>query len=187
MNSVLQYDQYLFKVINNHWQNNFFDWLMPLLRNATFWIPLYFFLILFGVINFKNKGWWWVIFGACTAILTNFISSDLIKENVTRIRPCNDASLGDWVRVLVSYKPQSSSFTSSHATNHFGIATYFFITLKQRFRIWPWIFFLWAFMISIAQVYVGVHYPLDILCGAMIGILIGYLCGKSFNKQFGLS
>jgi membrane-associated phospholipid phosphatase len=186
MKSILQFDQYLFRIINKNWQNDFFDWLMPFLRNSTLWVPLYLFLILFGLINFKKTGWWWVIFGACTAIVTDFVSSQLIKGNIMRIRPCNDPAIADWVRVLVGYRPQSSSFTSSHATNHFGIATYFFITLKQKFKGWPLLFFIWAFAVSFAQVYVGVHYPLDITCGAFIGILIGYLCGKSFNKNFGL-
>ncbi|MBK7884196.1 MAG: phosphatase PAP2 family protein [Chitinophagaceae bacterium] len=154
------------------------------MRNSTLWVPLYFFLLLLITINFKNNGWWWVIFGACTAIITDFVSSSIIKQNIIRIRPCNDPDIASWVRVLVGYRPQSSSFTSSHAANHFGIATYYFITLKEKFKWWPYLFFFWAFSISIAQVYVGVHYPIDITCGALIGILIGYLCGRSFNKQF---
>lgn len=187
MKAILQYDQYLFRVINNYWKNSFFDWLMPFLRNSTIWVPLYFFLILFGLLNFRKNGWWWIIFGACTVIITDFISSSIIKNNIIRIRPCNNPDIASWVRVLVGYRPQSSSFTSSHAANHFGIATYFFITLNQRFKGWPWLFFIWAFMISVAQVYVGVHYPLDIICGGLIGILIGYLSGKSYNKQFSLT
>jgi undecaprenyl-diphosphatase len=86
----------------------------------------------------------------------------------------------------VGYRPQSSSFTSSHAANHFGMAIFLYLTLKNDFGKWPLLFFLWAFSISFAQVYVGVHYPLDVTCGALIGILIGYLCGKSFNRNYGL-
>jgi membrane-associated phospholipid phosphatase len=186
MKAILQYDQYLFKIINNHWQNGFFDWLMPLLRNSILWVPLYFFFILFITTNFKKNGWWWVIFAICTAIITDFVSSSIIKQNIIRLRPCNDPAIASWVKVLVSYKPKSSSFTSSHAANHFGLATYLFVTLKEKFKGWPALFFIWAFFISLAQVYVGVHYPLDITCGALIGILIGYLCAKSFNKSFAL-
>lgn len=187
MNAILQYDHYLFKLINNGSKNDFFDWIMPFLRNAVTWVPLYFFLILFGIINFKKNGWWWVIFAVCTVVITDFTSSKLIKENIMRLRPCNNPDIASWVRVLVGYKPQSSSFTSSHAANHFGIATYFFLTLKKRFYGWPALFFIWAFSICFAQVYVGVHYPIDVIAGALVGILIGYLCSKSFNKQFTLT
>jgi undecaprenyl-diphosphatase len=87
----------------------------------------------------------------------------------------------------VGYRPQSSSFTSSHAANHFGMAMFIYTTFKTRFPKWPALFFVWAFLISFAQVYVGVHYPLDITAGALIGILIGYLSGRSFNRTYGLA
>jgi membrane-associated phospholipid phosphatase len=186
MDQLLLYDKHLFKLINYSWHNGFFDWLMPWLRNSNVWIPLYFFLLLFAVLNYKKTGWWWIVFAAGTVVFTDFVSSDIIKHNIIRLRPCNDPSIADWVRVLVGYRPQSSSFTSSHAANHFGMAMFLYLTLKEHTGKWGNIFFLWALCISFAQVYVGVHYPLDITCGALIGILIGYLCGKSFNRNYGL-
>ena len=186
MNQLLTLDQQLFKIINNGWSNPFFDWLMPWLRNSNVWIPLYLFMVLLVTINFKKTGWWWVIFAAGTVILSDFVSSSIIKNNIIRLRPCNDPDIAGWVHVLVGYRPQSSSFTSSHAANHFSLATFLFFSLKERFKNWPFLFFFWALSISFAQVYVGVHYPVDIFCGAIIGILIGYLSGKSFNKNYGL-
>ena len=123
MNQLLLYDKELFKHINYDWQNSFFDWLMPWLRNANLWYPLYFFMVLFIVINYKKTGWWWVIFCCGAVFLSNMVSSDLMKENIIRLRPCNDPAIADWVRVLVGYRPQSSSFTSSHAANHFAFAS----------------------------------------------------------------
>ncbi len=186
MNQLLTFDKYFFKVINNYWSNTFFDWLMPWLRNSEMWYPLYLFLILFIVINYKKTGWIWLLFALGTVILCDFVSSKIIKENIIRLRPCNEPDIASWVHVLVGYSPQSSSFTSSHATNHFGMAMFFYLTLKQRFDKWTILFFFWAFSISFAQVYVGVHYPIDIICGGLIGILIGYLSGKSFCKNYGL-
>jgi membrane-associated phospholipid phosphatase len=186
MEQLLTYDRQLFRIINSKWSNAFFDWLMPWLRNSNVWLPLYLFLLLFGLINYKKTGWWWVIFGACTVILTDFISSKLIKELIIRTRPCNDPSLADYIHVLVGYRPQSSSFVSSHAANHFGMAMYFYSTLRKTVGQWSLLFFFWAFSIAFAQVYVGVHFPLDVTCGALIGILIGYLSGKSFNRNYGL-
>lgn len=187
MQQLLSFDRYLFKLINSSWHNPFFNWLMPWLRNSNAWFPLYLFLLLLVLVNFKKTGWWWLIFAAGTVILTNFISSTLIKENIWRLRPCNDPDFKAWINVLVGYRPQSSSFTSSHAANHFGMAMFLFLTLRKNFYKWPGLFFLWAFSISFAQVYVGVHYPIDVICGGIIGILIGYLSGKSFNRNYGLA
>jgi undecaprenyl-diphosphatase len=186
MEQLLRYDKELFRIINYQWSNPFFDWLTPWLRNAEMWYPFYLFILLFVAVNFKKNVFWWILLGAGTVILTDFISSSIIKNNIIRTRPCNDEEIASWIHVLVGYRPQSSSFTSSHATNHFGMAMFFHLTLKPYIGKWTVVFFLWAFAISISQVYVGVHYPIDITCGALIGILIGYLSGKSFNKNYGL-
>lgn len=187
MQQLLSYDRDLFRLINSRWNNNFFDWLMPWLRNANVWFPLYIFLLVLVLVNFKTTGWIWLLFAAGTVICTDFVSSKLIKETIWRIRPCNDPDLASWIRVLVGYRPQNSSFTSSHAANHFGLAMFFFTTLIKRFEHWPKLFFLWAFGISYAQVYVGVHYPLDIFCGSLVGLGIGYLTGRSFNNKYALN
>ena len=187
MQNIVAWDHALFKLINNSWHNSFFDAVLPYIRIAEFWVPLYFFLLLFAVINFQVKGWQWFLIAGLTAIITNFISSDLIKQNIHRLRPCNNPAIADWVRVvMVKYRPQSSSFTSSHAANHFGIAMYLFTTLKNICGKWMGLFFVWAFCICYAQMYVGVHYPLDILGGTIIGLGIGFITGKLFNKYVGL-
>jgi membrane-associated phospholipid phosphatase len=183
---VLQFDLKIFTLVNNQCSNVFFDWLMPWLRNSVMWAPLYLFVILFVTINFKKNGWWWVLFAIGTAILTDFVSSGLIKHNIIRLRPCNDPALVNMVKVLVGYRPQSSSFTSSHAANHFAVAYFLYNTLKNKFGKKMFLFFVWAFSISFAQVYVGVHYPLDIFCGAIVGLFIGYLTSNQYNKNYGL-
>jgi membrane-associated phospholipid phosphatase len=184
MQSIIQFDSSFFRLINGQWHNAFFDWLMPWLRNSSVWVPLYLFILLFAAINYKKNAGWFILFAVLTAIMSDFISSTLIKSNFFRLRPCNDSSLADSIRVLVGYRPQSSSFTSSHAVNHFALATYLYITLKKQLgkkMLW---WFAWAFSIAYAQVYVGVHYPLDVICGAIIGILIGYLPGQLVNKRY---
>lgn len=184
MNKLLQIDKQLFQVINGRWNNDFLDTLLPFLRNSNFWYPLYLFLLLFAFANIsKNKGWW-LFFAAGTVILSNFLSSDLIKENIYRLRPCNDADLADSIRVLVTYRPQSSSFTSSHAVNHFAMAAFFYGTLKTYMGNWAYLFFAWAMAICYAQVYVGVHFPLDVICGGLIGLVLGYLSARAYNNNY---
>lgn len=186
MEPLFNFDRRLLHLINYDWHNDFFDWLMPWLRNSLLWAPLYLFMIVFAVVNYKKTGWWWVLFALCTVTISDLVSSRLIKENIIRLRPCNDPALASWLRVLVGYRPQSSSFTSSHAANHFAMAMFVFTTFKTQFKKWPYLFFIWAFCICYAQVYVGVHYPLDVTSGALIGILIGYLPALVFNRNYGL-
>ena len=186
MNKPLQLDKELFNLINNKWNNSFLDNITPFLRNANAWLPLYLFLFLFVIFNFKKKAWWWIFFAAGTVILSNFLSASLIKELIYRVRPCNDADLADNIRILTVYRPQSSSFVSSHAANHFAMATFFYLTLNKFIGKWGLLFFVWAMAICYAQVYVGVHFPIDVVCGAVIGFVLGYLSAESFNKNHGL-
>ncbi|HMO61283.1 MAG TPA: phosphatase PAP2 family protein [Ferruginibacter sp.] len=186
MEQLLQLDRSLFKLLNSQWHNAFFDAVFPYLRIAEFWGPLYLFLIIFSVRNFGYKGWLWVLFLLLTVTLTDMVSSRLIKENITRLRPCNNPLYADWIRVLVAYRPQSSSFTSSHAANHFGVAMFVFATYSKVFKKWPALFFVWALLICYAQVYVGVHYPLDIAGGTVVGCLTGYITASFFNRKFQL-
>ncbi|MCW5918086.1 MAG: phosphatase PAP2 family protein [Ferruginibacter sp.] len=183
---LAELDKSIFKIINYQMSNPVFDLFMPFIRNQYLWMPLYIFLIVFILTNFKKTTAWYLVFAIGTVILSNFISSDLIKGNIYRLRPCNDPSLANYIHVLVGYRPQSSSFTSSHATNHFAMAAFFYYTLKKYLGNYCYLFMGWAAIICFAQIYVGVHFPFDILAGAAIGFVLGYLSARSFNRNYGL-
>jgi undecaprenyl-diphosphatase len=138
------------------------------------------FLIFFLFLNFKNKAWAWILFALITVVITDQTSSHFIKTFIQRPRPCVDDYLQFHVRLLLDHCSGGYSFTSSHATNHFGFAVFVFITLKEVLKKWKWLFIFWAATISYGQVYVGVHYPLDVLCGGMMGALIGWLTAKAY-------
>jgi membrane-associated phospholipid phosphatase len=184
MYKLLQADKRLFSIINGKWHNAFLDWLMPYLRQSEIWLPLYLFLLIFVLLNVPKNGWF-ILFCVCTVAITDILSSHIIKNYIIRTRPCGDPDLTGMVRFLVSYCPQSSSFTSSHATNHFALATFISIALKPYVGPWIYLSFLWAFLIAWAQVYVGVHFPLDVLGGTVIGILTGLVTGKMYTKKAG--
>src|SRR4249919_3323247 len=181
---LLRFDHWLFEKINQVWINPFFDLTLPFIRQQEFWYFFYLFLLVFILYNFGIKGCWWAVTLIMTGIIADLFSSSLIKTLIFRVRPCHDPDMADQVRVLVNYCPNSSSFTSSHACNHFAAAWFIFITLNQT-GSWRWLLFLWAFIISYAQVYVGVHFPLDIFGGAIVGTAIGYGMSILFQKQFG--
>lgn len=185
MHKIIALDKALFTRINGHWTNHFFDQVMPFVRVPAFWVPLYLFLFLFAVINFKKHAIPWILLVSATAAATDLISSRIIKPGFGRIRPCNDLELSSSIRMLADYCGQNGSFTSSHASNHFGMAMFLFITLKPIWGNWCWLFFFWAAFISYAQVYIGVHFPLDVIGGALFGCGVGYLSARLFVHQYG--
>lgn len=179
-------DRKLFFLVNNGTANALSDAVMPFLREANLWIPLYLFMLVFAAVNFGARGWLWMLFVICAVGLCDLVSSHLIKAFVFRLRPCQNPDLADRIRVLANYCPHSSSFTSSHATNHFGLAMFFVSTLRKYSGPWVNLFFIWAGIICYAQVYVGVHYPFDVCCGALLGCAIGYFMALFFNNYAGL-
>lgn len=184
--SLKRWDQWLFIKINSHWTNNFLDSIFPWWRDSNAWIPLYLFLALFAFFNFGWRIWPWVLFFILTVSLTDQLSSGLIKGLVHRVRPCNDALMQGYVRNLLDYHSRSFSFPSSHATNHFGMACFIFFTMRNYFKEWSWLFFIWAASIAYGQVYAGIHYPFDVLGGAIIGALVGTITASIFNRRIGL-
>lgn len=185
MESLLRFDLRLFFNINGQWTSPFLDAILPWLREPYVWAPLYLFLIVFAVYNFGWKGFFWIVFFIVSFAIADQ-TSGFLKSAVGRLRPFNDPVLSPYVRVLVGYYPRSGSFTSSHAANHFALATFCFITLRGVFRGYAWLFFFWAAIICYSQVYVGVHFPLDIVGGAVLGMMIGILSGGFFQRRIRL-
>ncbi|NSL90439.1 phosphatase PAP2 family protein [Chitinophaga solisilvae] len=182
---ILKEDLRLFFHINGQWHNAFLDVILPFVREPYVWAPLYLFLGLFVIINYRWKGLFWIMFFLLCFGLADQ-SSLYIKEALGRLRPCRDPLVSHYARVLVVHCPMSGSFTSNHAANHFALATFCFLTLKSAFGRYTWLFFAWAAIIAYAQVYVGVHYPLDVTGGALLGLFIGLLSGSFFQRRIRL-
>ena len=183
--TIKNWDRWLFTKINQDWTSPFFDNIFPLWREAITWVPLYIFLLIFVLVNFGVKAWPWILAFIVTVALTDQVSAHLIKPLVSRARPCYDPLLADHIRLLMQYCSSSRGFPSSHATNHFGIAYFIYRTMKPHFGKWCFLFFVWAATISYGQLYIGVHYPSDVICGALLGTGIGYITGTIFNKRIG--
>ena len=182
---IEQWDKWLFLKLNRDLTNPVFDVILPFFRDSVFWAPLYLFLLVFIVANYGRKGLWWGLFFLCTVALTDVIGARVFKESFHRLRPCQDAGMQQQVRLLLRNCSGSFSFVSNHAANHFGMATFVLITFRSYFKNWTYLVYLWALFISYAQVYVGVHYPLDILGGAGLGVLVALLTAWIFHKKIG--
>ena len=167
--------------LNTRWHNPAMDWVMPFFRNQWFWAPLYFFLFLFMPSRFGKSGWLWCLVFFASFVLSDQVSATLLKPVFNRIRPCNDPYFASIVHIIV---PCGSglSFPSSHASNHFSMAVFSAVTLSRSVK-WIWAVAIgWALLVAYSQVYVGVHFPLDVICGGLLGSVIGYCMGKLFNK-----
>ncbi len=186
LEEIKNVDYKIFFKINGEWHNSFLDTFLPFLRQSYLWIPFYFFLLIFVPLNFKKNGLYWTLFFLLTASISDYTSSTIIKGTILRLRPCQNPLTIEHLRLLVHYCPGNSSFTSSHATNHFAVAMFIFTTFKKQISKWWALLFLWAFIISYTQVYVGVHFPLDVTGGAVLGSAIGYWTGKIFNVKISL-
>lgn len=176
-----QFDTELFLKIHREMANPFFDALMPLLRNRFFWAPLYLFIIIFCIRQYKKTGYYIIGMILVTFAMGDLIASKLIKPAVNRVRPCNEVSLST---KIIHRVPCGSgkSFPSAHATNHFAIGIFLICVFYRRWKAILPLGLLWAFSISFAQIYVGVHYPIDTFVGALLGTCIGFFTFYIYQK-----
>jgi len=168
MEQLQKIDEYLFRLINSTgWQQ--MDEVMILISSKWFWVPLYIF-ILYTIYKTFSKDFFKILLSLGILIfLADFGSVQLFKEIFQRARPCH---LLEGIRV-VNGCGGPFGFISSHATNSFAIA--FFISLLLR-RFWWFInLFSWAVLIGFSRVYLGVHYPFDILGGMFWGVFVSLL------------
>ncbi|MDI9357543.1 MAG: phosphatase PAP2 family protein [Phycisphaerales bacterium] len=170
---LINWDKRAFLTVNTKWVFAWLDMVAPILRNAITWVPLYVFLFFFVVINFRKKSILWIVFFLLTIAFSDQMSSNLFKNIVVRTRPCQDQTISNLEILRIDGCPANYSFPSSHASNHFAMATFIFFTLYPFFKKFSYLFFIWAFAISYAQIYVGVHYPLDVIIGSLLGLSIG--------------
>lgn len=178
--ALFQFEQTIFRFINQDCASSVLDGPMMILRQATTWIPIYLFFLIFFISNFRYKAIAIILLTLLCFAITDITSAKLLKPLIARVRPCHVSGLGFTLNNITGCGGMYS-FPSSHASNHFGLATFWFLVIQQlTFRRWYWLFF-WAASVCFAQVYVGVHYPGDIAGGALLGILTGYLCFLIFR------
>ncbi|MCH2020859.1 MAG: phosphatase PAP2 family protein [Saprospiraceae bacterium] len=175
---ILEWDKSLFSLINGQWHNNIFDLIMPYIRDKKTWIPLYLLLLFFIGKKRGIKTVWVLIIITITIIISDQISSELVKKSICRIRPCNDTTLNN-VRLLLENCGGGFSFTSSHATNHFSFAMQLYLIFRCSWnRIYFLLLFIWACLIAYGQIYVGVHFPLDVIGGAFLGCFLAFIVNR---------
>jgi len=166
----------------NGLHNNSFDFIMFWASNKFIWIPLYA-LILFWMIRFyRNKSWILILAAAVLVLLTDQTSVHLFKNVFMRLRPCHDPEIADLVHLVNNKCGGQYGFISSHATNVFGVAVFAVVLLGKKFKYFTLLILLWATFVSYSRIYLGVHYPGDVIVGAVWGTLLGYIIARFANR-----
>jgi len=174
MKTIQEADLFLFQLINQKWNHPALDLLMPFFRNPFIWAPVYLFILLYLFLNFRKEFFRLFLYISFTFFITDLVSTQVFKAFIERPRPCWDGLTANDARMLI---PCSTGFgfVSSHAANHFGISAFLFLTLLRMTGRKVWILFLWAGIVCYAQIYVGAHFPTDIIGGSVLGILTGLI------------
>ncbi|MDF1543730.1 MAG: phosphatase PAP2 family protein [bacterium] len=167
-------DQAVFVFINSQLANPVTDWLMPIITSNNLLRLLYGLALLLMLLFGNSRVRWLCLFSALVLLLTDQTSASLIKPLIGRLRPCH--TLPD-VHLLVDCGG-GKAMPSSHAANAFGLAALFSLALP-RTRVYLLIF---AALVALSRIFVGVHYPADIVVGGVVGCLFGYLVWILFAR-----
>lgn len=182
---LIGYDKEAFLALNGG-QSLFWDGFMWIFTSTYIWIPLALALIYIIIKNNRGKQ---ILLIICMIVLVillaDRISSGFFKPFFQRFRPSQDPEFMYLVDLVNGYRGGKYGFISSHAANSFGIFT--FIALLFRKKEFSLILLIWALLTSYSRIYLGVHYPGDIICGAVVGVICGclvYILYFYLNKNF---
>ena len=172
LHSLDELDRQLFLFLNG-FHTEWLDELMYWITNKYTWFPGYFLLIVIVIRKYRTRGLMMCLGMVLAVAISDQITSGWMKPFFERLRPCQVPALQQIVH-LVAGCGGRYGFASSHASTTFALATTVWLMLRSWSPSWGWVF-AWSATVAYSRIYVGVHYPLDILVGASIGFLVGWL------------
>lgn len=181
---LLLFDKELLLLING-FHNHALDSFMMYVSSKLGWLPLYILLLYLIIKDYKRRSWLVFVIIALTVLLSDQISVHLFKNVFQRLRPCHNEDLSGLLHMVKSCGGEFG-FVSSHATNSFSIAIFMILLFKNKYSWVIPVMLVYGLLISYSRVYLGVHYPSDVICGAILGSIIGtttYYLFKLVNKR----
>lgn len=151
------------------------DTVMVAITQMWPWIPLYLLLLYMVFKQYGKRGWWILLAVAVVILCSDQLSAHVCKPLFHRLRPCFNPDLEGLVHLPKGLPGGRYGFVSSHAANTFAVAAFLTATLRKTYKSIGWWLYAWALISSYSRIYIGVHYPGDIVAGAVLGAMIGLL------------
>ncbi|EJG02235.1 MULTISPECIES: phosphatase PAP2 family protein [Bacteroidota] len=167
--------------------NEFWDNIMWFASGKYTWLPFYVALIILLALKYKKDAILMILLIALLITMSDQLASGIFKPLFERLRPSHNPELEDQLHIVNNYRGGKFGFISSHAANVFALAFYLTIVAKHSLKWLPFILIPWAIFVSVSRVYLGVHYPTDILVPAILSIPIAFMAAhlyKKYNPKF---
>ena len=179
MEEIILEDKQAMIFLNNLGSSTF-DPFWILVSEKWFWIPLYVIFLYFLYKNFNKKSLFYILLFVALGITASDQIANIFKFGFERLRPCHDPSLEGLLREVKC--GGKFGFYSAHSSNSFFVATYLTILLDKKIKQLPYFLFVWAAIVAYSRVYLGMHFPGDIIVGAIMGILLALFFGTLARK-----
>lgn len=179
LNQIIDFDIQIFLKINS-WNSIFFDKVMYAVSGQIIWIPYFLFIIFLFIKKDKKKALIAILFLIFAIGISDFISFHGFKQVIKRLRPCHNPAIESVVHIVKNHCGGKYGFVSSHAANFFSIAMFSGLYINKKY--FYYLSFGIAIIVAYSRIYLGVHYPLDIVGGALLGMFISFIFFKILNK-----
>ena len=179
MEEIILEDKQAMIFLNNLGSSTF-DPFWILVSEKWFWIPLYVIFLYFLYKNFNKKSLFYILLFVALGITASDQIANIFKFGFERLRPCHDPSLEGLLREVKC--GGKFGFYSAHSSNSFFVATYLTMLLGKKIKQLPYFLFIWAAIVAYSRVYLGMHFPGDIIIGAIMGILLALFFGTLARK-----